>query len=104
MKTKFHVIVALFVIFAVLLTACGGNEATPVVENTTENNTSAANNSTGEAAEEPANQPAEEPMEEEMMAYDVAFYLDPLAQAGDVISAGSSTVFPLASKMAERLT
>lgn len=38
------------------------------------------------------------------MEKDVAYYLDPLAQTGDVVSAGSSTVFPLASKMAERLT
>jgi phosphate transport system substrate-binding protein len=40
---------------------------------------------------------------EEMMVYDVAFFLNPLMQEGDVVSAGSSTVFPLASKMAERL-
>jgi phosphate transport system substrate-binding protein len=43
-------------------------------------------------------------MENGMMADGVDYYLDPLAQSGDVVSAGSSTVFPLASKMAERLT
>ncbi|HEJ83309.1 MAG TPA: PstS family phosphate ABC transporter substrate-binding protein, partial [Desulfobacteraceae bacterium] len=43
-----------------------------------------------------------EPIDEEVIK-DVDFYLDPLAQTGDVVSAGSSTVFPLASKMAERI-
>jgi phosphate transport system substrate-binding protein len=45
---------------------------------------------------------ADNPVDEEANQ-DVDFYLDPLAQSGDVVSAGSSTVFPLASKMAERI-
>jgi phosphate transport system substrate-binding protein len=94
MKTKFQVLLALFVIFAVLLSACGGGGDAPV--NTVDNRTG----NTTEANTSDATSNAEE----DMMVKDVAFYLDPLAQTGDVISAGSSTVFPLASKMAERLT
>ena len=93
MKIKFQVILALFALTAVLLTACGGTEA-PVANNV-EINAPSTNNTADNAPK---------PEEEGTMEKDVAYYLDPLAQTGDVVSAGSSTVFPLASKMAERLT
>ena len=93
MKIKFQVILALFALTAVLLTACGGTEA-PAANNVEIN--APSNNNTADNAPKPE--------EEGTMEKDVAFYLDPLAQTGDVVSAGSSTVFPLASKMAERLT
>jgi phosphate transport system substrate-binding protein len=91
MFKKSFVVLAVLAIAAMMIAACApaapaAEEAAPAEEAVVE-----------EAA------PAEEAMEEEMMANDVAFYLDPLAQTGDVVSAGSSTVFPLASKMAERL-
>lgn len=101
MKTKFLVTLALLAIFAVLVTACGGNDTAPVSDTTENNASNAGNQQVANGA--PANQQADESTEDEMITFDFAFYLDPLAQSGDVVSAGSSTVFPLASKMAERL-
>lgn len=54
------------------------------------------------AEEEPA---AEEPMDEPMMEFDPNSGLplmDPFEFSGEVVTAGSSTVFPLAERMAER--
>ena len=89
MFKKSFIVLAVLAIAAMMIAACAptAEEAAPADEAVVE-----------EAVVE------EEAIEEEMMADDVAFYLDPLAQTGDVVSAGSSTVFPLASKMAERLT
>ena len=55
-----------------------------------------------EAAEEEAAE--EEPAEEEAVAEDMGEMPmpDPLAVSGDIVSAGSSTVFPLAERIAER--
>ncbi len=108
MKSKFQVILALLVIAAFTLTACGGNEATPTTSSDMSDN---ANNNT--AAPTEANTMDENTTEEEttdetmtdegMMDMSFADYLNPLVQEGDIVSAGSSTVFPLASRMAERL-
>ena len=91
-----------------LLAACGGATPTPAPQEETQ-------------AEEPA--PTEAPVEEEPVAEDEVAEesapaeeaaasasmstielpaVDPLAITGDIISAGSSTVFPLAERMAER--
>ena len=52
-----------------------------------------------EVAEE---EPAEEAMEEGAMAMGELPEVDPLSVTGDIITAGSSTVFPLSERMAER--
>ena len=61
-----------------------------------------------EAPAEEAEAPAEEEMAEEEMAEEEAMETvemplpDPLAVSGNIVSAGSSTVFPLAERIAER--
>jgi len=89
-------VTALLVLIALLAAACGGQPEQPVEEVTPTVETAAT-----EAVEEPTAEPAaEEPAAEgatsEMPAP------DPLAVTGDVVTAGSSTVFPLTERMAER--
>lgn len=67
-------LLGLVILTAIIITGCSGNQA----ENTIQDS----------------------PIQSEPMTEDD--YLNPLAQTGDVVSAGSSTVFPLASRMAER--
>jgi phosphate transport system substrate-binding protein len=57
-----------------------------------------------ETAEEPAEEMEEEMMEAGIMEDGTAVLpaVDPLAISGNIVSAGSSTVFPLAERMAER--
>ena len=72
----------LFVVMSLLLAACGGAQTTaeaPVVEPTS-------------APAEPTAAPAEDPL---------AMYA-PDAVSGDIITAGSSTVFPLSERMKQR--
>lgn len=76
----------ILLILALFFAACSGGEdptATP------------------EPAAEPTEATAEEPMEEEVMEGELPA-VDSLAVSGDIVSAGSSTVFPLAERMAER--
>jgi len=71
-----------FVVMSLLLTACGGAQTTPeapVVEPTS-------------APAQPTAAPAEDPL---------AMYA-PDAVSGDIITAGSSTVFPLSERMKQR--
>ncbi|NIW44375.1 MAG: phosphate ABC transporter substrate-binding protein PstS family protein [Gammaproteobacteria bacterium] len=95
MKKKFRVVLALIILTAILLTACGGNGTETINNNS---NNGGANNDSSDS-----NSPSSEDTQDEVMEMSFADYLDPLAQTGDVVSAGSSTVFPLASRMAERL-
>ncbi|WP_374686355.1 phosphate ABC transporter substrate-binding protein PstS family protein [Promineifilum sp.] len=93
-------VIALLVLIALLAVACGGQaeqpveEAAPTVETAA---TEAVEEPTAEpAAEEPTAEPATEGETGEMPVP------DPLAVTGDVVTAGSSTVFPLTERMAER--
>lgn len=78
MNRKIQTLLALLVISSLVLAACGP-AATPTE---------------APAAEEPA---AEEPAAEEPMDQ-----FSPLDVSGDIITAGSSTVFPVTERMAER--
>ncbi len=95
MQSRFIKLLSQLVLTTALLAACGAQEpvAPPQTEATAEPQTVATEEAT---MEEEA--PAEEPMHEGIMLPAV----DPLAVSGDVISAGSSTVFPLAEVMAAR--
>lgn len=78
-----------FIVMSFLLAACGGATATeaPVVEPTT-----APVEPTAAPTEAPTEAPAEDPL---------AMYA-PDAVSGDIITAGSSTVFPLTERMKQR--
>ncbi len=79
-------LLSLLIIIALFIAACSGGGSEPTAE--------------PETAVEPTKAQAEEP-EEEMMAGELPA-VDPLAINGDIAMAGSSTVFPLAERMAER--
>ncbi len=113
MKNTFLV---LLVLVALLLAACGGQvqqaaptiaaaveEAVPTVEAAVEEAAEAveevAEEPTAAPVEEPTEAPAEEPGAESAMEIGMP---DPLAVSGSIVSAGSSTVFPLAERIAER--
>jgi len=85
MRKNLYVLFAAFVLASLVLAACGGGDI-----------------QTPPPAEEPA-APAEEPAEEPTAAPEepMAMYA-PDAVSGDVVIAGSSTVFPLAERMIER--
>lgn len=74
MRNKYKSILVLVILTAIVITGCSGNQA----ENTAQENPTQIDTMTEED------------------------YLNPLAQSGNIVSAGSSTVFPLASRMAER--
>ncbi len=82
-------LVVLFILLAVLVAACGGNETAEAPEEAPEVEGAAEIETTEEEAA-PAEEMGELPMP------------DPLAVEGDIVSAGSSTVFPLAERIAER--
>jgi phosphate transport system substrate-binding protein len=79
MNRKLHLGLALLVIAGLVLAACGSPAAATVVPNT----------AVPQAEEEPAAEPTADPF-------------SPLSVSGDIITAGSSTVFPLSERMAER--
>jgi phosphate binding protein len=93
---QWNSIILLFVI-ALLVAACSGG---------TQDQTPAAIEPTGEAivgapgTEAPAGQPTTEAIEEATPGE--VPVPDPLSVSGDIITAGSSTVFPLTERMAER--
>ena len=106
-----------FVLMAALLAACGGGEEEPAAEvEPTEAPAQAEESPTATPepvaqVEEPAEEPVEEPEEEpattapsvEASSGSVVLpEVDPLSVTGDIITAGSSTVFPLSERMAER--
>ena len=93
MRKHLFALVMILVIVSMALAACGGAEA-PVAAPQTGGDTAAPQTTEEEAA--PAEEAAEE-MHDGMLPM-----VDPAAVSGDVVSAGSSTVFPLAEVMAER--
>jgi phosphate transport system substrate-binding protein len=89
-------LIALLAIF--LLVACSSEpEATPTPRAVAVPGDSAAESE----AEEPEVASSEEEMMEEMSELGLPA-VDPLAVSGDIVTAGSSTVFPLSERMAER--
>ena len=103
-------ILALLVIVALVIAACGGDEATPApaTETATEVATEAAVEEapTVEATAEATTEATEEaaPAAEASAPSGTLMLpaVNPLAVSGDIIAAGSSTVYPLAERMAER--
>ena len=95
MRFKLFSILAMVLLFAA---ACGGATTETPAESvpTTAPVVEAA--PTDEPVEEVA--PTDEPMDEPMTG-DMPM-ADPLAATGDIVTAGSSTVFPLSERMAER--
>ena len=102
-KAKKHLIfVSLLIITSLLVAACSGgaeapepvNEVVEEAEVVVEEVVEEAEKAVVEVAEE-----AEEMAEEAMAGLPE---VDPLAVSGDIITAGSSTVFPLSERMAER--
>jgi phosphate transport system substrate-binding protein len=88
-----------------MVVACGGDEETPEPAPTEPPAQEEAMAEEEAPAEEEAMAEEEAPAEEEVMAEVSGIELpavDPLAVSGDIISAGSSTVFPLSERMAER--
>ena len=106
-----NVLLVVFLTMALLLAACGGgSDAEPASESTAEeaeSTVSEAESSEAEAAEDET-----EAADSEEMADDgdmsseagamMAEVIDPSGVSGDIILAGSSTVFPLAEAMLER--
>jgi phosphate transport system substrate-binding protein len=89
--------VFMFLLIVSLVTACGGaEEQAPIATEPT-----TAVETTEEMGEAPAEEAAAEPTEAVMEEGDLPIP-DPLAVTGDIITAGSSTVFPLTERMAER--
>ena len=78
MNRKFQTLLALFIVSSIVLAACGA----PAAEPTT-------------APAEPSSAPAEPTADAEAQ-------FSPLNVTGDIITAGSSTVFPLSERMSER--
>lgn len=84
--------VILALLATLILAACGSNTEEP-----------AANNSANNSVNEPAETTNDSTIAEETTPSDSGLPLvDPLASSGDIAVAGSSTVFPLAERMAER--
>ena len=98
----------LLMVIALGLAACGSRDETPAAEAPAAAATEApaAEAPAAEATEAPAEEadeaPAEEPMAEGEMV--TLPEVDVLAITGDIITAGSSTVFPLTEAMATRFT
>lgn len=91
MRNHFFTLVMVLIVASMALVACGGSEA-PVAAPQTGGEDVAAPQTSEEASEESTDE-----MHEGMLPM-----VDPAAVSGDVVSAGSSTVFPLAEVMAER--
>ena len=95
MQRPIYLVLSLFMLVTILLTGCGGQEtvAPPQTEPT------AAPQTSGNNAEPTEEVVMQEPVDDTTVALPM---VDPLAVTGDIISAGSSTVFPLAERMATR--
>lgn len=95
MKLKILAILAFILPF--LLIACGGNETTEP-ETITETVQIEVTRTDTETITEAVTEPETNPETVELLVLPA---VDPLAVSGDVVSAGSSTVFPLAEAVAE---
>ena len=87
-----RILLSLMMILAIVFSACAGPTATPAAPQATQAQAPAP-----QLTEPPA--PTEVPVPAMVGAMPA---VDPLAVTGDIIAAGSSTVFPLAEAMAER--
>ena len=92
MKSKRTVFISLLIALAVVISACA--PATPTAAPT---QSGAPATAVSQPTQPPA--PTAEPAIEMMGAMPM---VDPLSVSGDIITAGSSTVFPLSERMAER--
>ena len=120
-KTKLKQIFIFFslaLILSLIVTGCGGSaapepvapaeEPAQVEEAAQEEPAETAQEETEVVSEEPAEEPVAESVVEqpagESMAESIVQLpeVDPLSVTGDIITAGSSTVFPLSERMAER--
>jgi phosphate transport system substrate-binding protein len=90
MQRKNQILLATFIAAAMLLAACGGGAATGASQPVED-----------EGVETQAPEPVEDGSAPEVGALGLPL-VDPLAVSGDVIVAGSSTVFPLAERMLDR--
>lgn len=97
MSKKLNVVLSAIILITLLLSACRSAEtvAPPQTQPTA---TTAPQTGIEEETETPAEEPADSGMDEGIMLPEV----DPLTVSGEVVSAGSSTVFPLAERMAAR--
>lgn len=86
MQRKYFVLLAFLLLSAIILAACGDGDTPALQPESTR------------PAEEPA---VEEPAEAEIAEGELP-EIDPFAVSGVIVSAGSSTVYPLAERMAER--
>ena len=114
MKPKYLYILMSLLLVAILAGACGGiavEETTgeaeaPAVEEPAQEEIAEATEEVqaemAEATEEAMPEATEAPAEEAMATAGELPEVDPLAVSGDIITAGSSTVFPLSERMAER--
>ena len=98
---RFRYVTLLLLLASLLLVACGGDSGpqqlpTAVPEIQTETETEAEE---APAVDEEAEEEAEAPMADGMV---VLPEVDVLAVSGNIVTAGSSTVFPLTERMAER--
>jgi phosphate transport system substrate-binding protein len=93
MRKNLYVLFAAFVLASLVLAACGGGTI----------QTPAPAEEPAAPAEEPAAEPTEAPAEEPASDDPMAMYA-PDAVSGDIVIAGSSTVFPLAERMIERFS
>lgn len=97
-------IAVIFILIALFVAACGGDSGQEVAPTAP----AAVDEAPAEeAAEAPAAEVEEAPVEEAEEAADEEMMdempaPDPLAVSGSIVSAGSSTVFPLAERIAER--
>jgi phosphate transport system substrate-binding protein len=85
---------AAMLIAAAILAACGGSAAAPTAAPAAE--------PTAAPAAEPTAAPAAEPTAAPAMDGSALPEVDPAAATGNIVTAGSSTVFPLTQAMAER--
>ena len=85
-----------FLLMAMFFAACSGGGEDPTATPETAEPTSAPVEEPEEEMDEPVKEPEEEMAEGELPP------VDPLAVSGDIVVAGSSTVFPLTERMAER--
>jgi len=93
MSRKLYSVISIFIIAAFILAACGGAATQTTAPPTQE-----------EAQVEPTQAPTQAPEVEEPTSGDMLTLpeVDPLQVSGDIVTAGSSTVFPLSERMAER--
>lgn len=96
MQHKSQIILAVMVILALILSACGTN--TPTTAPTAVETTTAPTEPTATTITEPTEETPADNSEAGIMLPEV----DPGAVEGNIVSAGSSTVFPLAEAVATR--